>query len=117
GHVRMGLMSRLTLKPLDWQTDDEHLAAVHFSRVPLLGAIKVARRQPARGGESLSFAKNHLAGAVHDLNHAVGADATGVVQRPGQSFPRALYIAGCEPATGVVDSQSRLASRQTRGGP
>jgi len=107
-------MSRLLLEPLDWRTDDEHLAAVHLSRVALLGAIEVARRQPARGYESISFAKNHLAGAVHDLNHTVAADASDVVERPGQRYG-SVSMAGCEHATVVVDSQSRLEPRQTRG--
>ena len=108
-------MSRLLLKPLDWQTDDEHVAAVQLSRVALLGAIEVLRRRSARGRESISFAKNDLAAAVHDLNDAVGTDARAVVQRPGQRYAGPLSVRGCEHATVGVDSQSRLEPRQTGG--
>lgn len=57
-------MSRLLLKPLDWQTDDEHVAAVQLSRVALLGAIEVVRCQSARGRESISPNQSCVAGGL-----------------------------------------------------
>jgi hypothetical protein len=96
----------LTVKPLDWQSDDKHFATMHFSRVALLGAVDVIRSQPAGGRESLSFTKNQIAGTVHDLNHTVEADAGRVVQRPRQRCARAFSLVACEHTAVLIDSQS-----------